>query len=75
MPSSRPRLQSLPGVGRKTANVVLNTWWRLPAMAVDTHIFRVVRAPASRRGEDVVAVERALETRFRPTISCTPTTG
>ncbi|MEZ5673818.1 MAG: hypothetical protein R3D81_00795 [Thalassovita sp.] len=33
-------LESLPGVGRKTANVVLNMWWRYPAQAVDTHIFR-----------------------------------
>ena len=41
VPNSRAALQSLPGVGRKTANVVLNMWWRYPAQAVDTHIFRV----------------------------------
>ncbi|MEO0991785.1 MAG: endonuclease III, partial [Pseudomonadota bacterium] len=41
VPSSRAALQSLPGVGRKTANVVLNMWWRHPAQAVDTHIFRL----------------------------------
>ena len=41
VPSSRAALQSLPGVGRKTANVVLNMWWRFPAQAVDTHIFRL----------------------------------
>ena len=41
VPSSRAALQSLPGVGRKTANVVLNMWWGHPAQAVDTHIFRV----------------------------------
>ncbi|WP_339765878.1 endonuclease III, partial [uncultured Hoeflea sp.] len=41
VPSSRAALQSLPGVGRKTANVVLNMWWGMPAQAVDTHIFRV----------------------------------
>ena len=41
VPSSRAALQSLPGVGRKTANVVLNMWFGQPAQAVDTHIFRV----------------------------------
>jgi endonuclease-3 len=61
VPSSRAALQSLPGVGRKTANVVLNTWFRLPAMAVDTHIFRVANRTGIARGKDVVAVERALE--------------
>ena len=61
VPSSRAALQSLPGVGRKTANVVLNTWFRLPAMAVDTHIFRVANRTGIARGRDVVAVERALE--------------
>ncbi|MEO1308414.1 MAG: hypothetical protein AAFV38_10950 [Pseudomonadota bacterium] len=34
-------MESLPGVGRKTANVVLNMWWGMPTQAVDTHIFRV----------------------------------
>ena len=61
VPSSRAALQSLPGVGRKTANVVLNTWFRLPAMAVDTHIFRVANRTGIARGKDVLAVERALE--------------
>ena len=61
VPSSRAALASLPGVGRKTANVVLNTWFRLPAMAVDTHIFRVANRTGIARGKDVVAVERALE--------------
>ena len=41
VPNSRAALQSLPGVGRKTANVVLNMWWSYPAQAVDTHIFRL----------------------------------
>ncbi len=58
VPSSRAALQSLPGVGRKTANVVLNTWFRLPAMAVDTHIFRVSNRTGIAPGRDVVAVER-----------------
>ena len=61
VPSSRAALESLPGVGRKTANVVLNTWWRLPVMAVDTHIFRVANRTGVAPGRDVAAVERALE--------------
>jgi endonuclease-3 len=61
VPSSRAALESLPGVGRKTANVVLNTWFGLPAMAVDTHIFRVANRTGIAPGRDVVAVERALE--------------
>jgi endonuclease-3 len=61
VPSSRAALSSLPGVGRKTANVVLNMWWRQPAMAVDTHIFRVANRTGIAPGKDVVAVERALE--------------
>ncbi len=63
VPSSRAALQSLPGVGRKTANVVLNTWWRFPAQAVDTHVFRVANRTGIAPGRDVVAVERALEDR------------
>ena len=61
VPSSRAALQSLPGVGRKTANVVLNMWWRIPAQAVDTHIFRVANRTGIAPGRDVVAVERAIE--------------
>jgi endonuclease-3 len=61
VPSSRAALESLPGVGRKTANVVLNTWFKLPAMAVDTHIFRVANRTGIAPGRDVLAVERALE--------------
>ncbi len=61
VPSSRAALQALPGVGRKTANVVLNMWWRLPAQAVDTHIFRVGNRTGICPGRDVVAVERAIE--------------
>jgi endonuclease-3 len=63
VPSSRAALQSLPGVGRKTANVVLNTWFKLPAMAVDTHIFRVANRTGVAPGKDVVVVERGLEDR------------
>ena len=61
VPSSRAALQSLPGVGRKTANVVLNMWWRYPAQAVDTHIFRVGNRTGIAPGKDVDAVERAIE--------------
>ena len=61
VPSSRAALQSLPGVGRKTANVVLNMWWRIPAQAVDTHIFRVGNRTGLCPGRDVDAVERAIE--------------
>jgi len=61
VPNSRAALQSLPGVGRKTANVVLNMWWHHPAQAVDTHIFRVGNRTGICPGRDVVAVERAIE--------------
>lgn len=61
VPNSRAALQSLPGVGRKTANVVLNMWWHYPAQAVDTHIFRVGNRTGICPGKDVVAVERAIE--------------
>ncbi|MBC6436709.1 MAG: endonuclease III [Rhodobacteraceae bacterium] len=61
VPSSRAALQSLPGVGRKTANVVLNMWWRHPAQAVDTHIFRLGNRSGIAPGKDVDAVERAIE--------------
>ena len=61
VPSSRAALQSLPGVGRKTANVVLNMWWKQPTQAVDTHIFRVGNRTKIAPGKDVDAVERAIE--------------
>jgi endonuclease-3 len=61
VPNSRAALQSLPGVGRKTANVVLNMWWGQPAQAVDTHIFRVGNRTGIAPGKDVDAVERAIE--------------
>lgn len=61
VPSSRAALQSLPGVGRKTANVVLNMWFRQPAQAVDTHIFRVGNRTGIAPGKDVDLVERAIE--------------
>ncbi|WP_424985690.1 endonuclease III [Microbulbifer sp. S227A] len=61
VPNSRAALQSLPGVGRKTANVVLNMWWQYPAQAVDTHIFRFGNRSGVAPGKDVDAVERAIE--------------
>ncbi|MFT5743444.1 MAG: endonuclease-3 [Paracoccaceae bacterium] len=61
VPNSRAALQSLPGVGRKTANVVLNMWWHIPAQAVDTHIFRVGNRTGICPGKDVDTVERAIE--------------
>ena len=61
VPSSRAALTSLPGVGRKTANVVLNCVWGLPAQAVDTHIFRVGNRTRVAPGRDEAEVERAIE--------------
>lgn len=61
VPSSRAALTTLPGVGRKTANVVLNMWFHHPAQAVDTHIFRVGNRTGICPGKDEIAVERAIE--------------
>ncbi len=61
IPSSRAALMSLPGVGRKTANVVLNMWFHMPTQAVDTHIFRLGNRTGIAPGKDVDAVERAIE--------------
>ena len=60
VPQSREALESLPGVGRKTANVVLNTAFGQPTMAVDTHIFRVANRTGLAPGKDVLAVEEKL---------------
>jgi len=60
VPRSRDALEALPGVGRKTANVVLNTVFGEPVMAVDTHIFRVANRTGLAPGKDVLAVENAL---------------
>ena len=61
VPSSRAALTSLPGVGRKTANVVLNMWFHFPAQAVDTHIFRVGNRTGIAPGKTPEIVERAIE--------------
>lgn len=60
VPDNREALEALPGVGRKTANVVLNTAFGQPTMAVDTHIFRVSNRTAIAKGKDVVEVEKRL---------------
>ncbi|MCG1043079.1 endonuclease III [Mycetohabitans sp. B8] len=61
VPADREALEALPGVGRKTANVVLNTAFGHPTIAVDTHIFRVANRTRLAPGKDVRAVEAALE--------------
>ena len=65
VPPEREALEGLPGVGRKTANVVLNTAFGQPTIAVDTHIFRVANRTGLAPGKDVRAVETALE-KFTP---------
>ncbi|ASC63333.1 MULTISPECIES: endonuclease III [Achromobacter] len=61
VPRTREALEALPGVGRKTANVVLNTAFGQPTMAVDTHIFRVSNRTGIAPGKNVLEVERKLE--------------
>ncbi len=61
VPRNREALQALPGVGRKTANVVLNVAFGEPTIAVDTHIFRVANRTGIAPGSDVEAVEQRLE--------------
>ena len=60
VPQTREALQALPGVGRKTANVILNTAFRQVAMAVDTHIFRVSNRTGIAPGRNVLEVEQEL---------------
>lgn len=60
VPRTRDALEALPGVGRKTANVVLNTAFGEPTMAVDTHIFRVANRTGLAPGRTVLAVEKKL---------------
>ncbi|WP_339804017.1 endonuclease III [uncultured Marinobacter sp.] len=60
VPDNREALEALPGVGRKTANVVLNTAFGQPAMAVDTHIFRVSNRTGIAPGKNVLEVEKRL---------------
>jgi endonuclease-3 len=60
VPNTREELEALPGVGRKTANVVLNTAFREHAMAVDTHIFRISNRTGIAPGKNVLEVEKRL---------------
>lgn len=60
VPEDRTALEALPGVGRKTANVILNTAFGHPTIAVDTHIFRVSNRTGIAPGKDVLAVEKRL---------------
>ncbi|HEY8576567.1 MAG TPA: endonuclease III [Devosia sp.] len=60
VPSDRESLEALPGVGRKTANVVLNIWFGQPAIAVDTHLFRVGNRTGLAPGKTPLAVEETL---------------
>jgi endonuclease-3 len=60
VPRTREELVELPGVGRKTANVILNTAYGQPTIAVDTHIFRVANRTGLAPGKDVLAVEAKL---------------
>ena len=60
VPRTREELEALPGVGRKTANVVLNTAYGMPTMAVDTHIFRVSNRTRIAPGKNVLEVEKRL---------------
>jgi len=60
VPGTRAELEALPGVGRKTANVILNTAFGQPTIAVDTHIFRVANRTGLAPGRDVLAVEEKL---------------
>ncbi|AKG08708.1 endonuclease III [Moraxella bovoculi] len=64
VPRTRAELEALAGVGRKTANVVLNTAFGEPVMAVDTHIFRVGNRTGLATGKTVLAVEKALMSRI-----------
>lgn len=70
IPNDREALEDLPGVGRKTANVVLNIAFGEPTIAVDTHVFRVANRTGMAPGKDVLSVEKSLERRvpdiFKP---------
>lgn len=66
VPRTREALQALPGVGRKTANVVLNTAFGEPTMAVDTHVFRVSNRTGLAPGKNVLEVEMKLIKRIPP---------
>ena len=60
VPRKRVELEDLPGVGRKTANVILNTAFGLPVVAVDTHIYRISKRIGLATGDNVLKVEQSL---------------
>lgn len=66
VPANRAALEALPGVGRKTANVILNTAFGQPTMAVDTHIFRLANRTGLAPGKTVLAVEQNLLKQIPP---------
>ena len=66
VPDNREALEALPGVGRKTANVVLNTAFGQPTMAVDTHIFRVANRIGLAKGKTPLAIELGLLKNIEP---------
>ena len=66
VPADRDALEALPGVGRKTANVVMNTAFGAETFAVDTHIFRVGNRTGLAKGKSVLAVEKALDKKTPP---------
>lgn len=66
VPETRADLESLPGVGRKTANVILSVIFGKPAMPVDTHVFRVARRLGLARGKTPAAVEREITDLVKP---------
>ncbi len=66
VPHTRAQLEQLPGVGRKTANVILNCAFGQPTIAVDTHVFRVANRTGLARGKTPLAVEKLLLQRIAP---------
>jgi len=66
IPATQEELMSLPGVGRKTANVVMSVLYNKPVIAVDTHVFRVARRLGLSRGNTPYAVEKDLERHIMP---------
>jgi endonuclease-3 len=64
VPDTREQLEKLPGVGRKTANVILNTAFKQPVIAVDTHIFRVANRIGLAKATNVLATEKQLQSRI-----------
>jgi len=66
VPNDQAALEALPGVGRKTANVVRNIGFGEPTIAVDTHVFRVSNRTGLAPGKDVLAVEKQLAKRIPP---------